>query len=165
MLARPTCSFARHFSLTRRVVGYSRAHARTALDRVAHWSRVRTAASACPTHQHSTSLSILEPHDDLVLSDAQRQTIYALSTPPGRAGIAVIRLSGPDVPTAWARIVRLTDARKHGNAHSFAPSPWKFHRCQVVHPETHQVIDDGLAVFFKGTFVCRVSCSSPHAVS
>ncbi|KAH8105512.1 tRNA modification GTPase TrmE [Cristinia sonorae] len=82
--------------------------------------------------------------DELAPSDAQRSTIYALSTPAGKAGIAVIRLSGPDVMKAWDKLVRLS------NPHVTRPTPWKLHRCQVVHPETNECIDDGLAVYFKG---------------
>jgi tRNA U34 5-carboxymethylaminomethyl modifying GTPase MnmE/TrmE len=42
----------------------------------------------------------------LPLSDPQRTTIYALSTPPGKSGITVIRVSGPDTLSIWQRMVR-----------------------------------------------------------
>jgi tRNA modification GTPase len=76
-----------------------------------------------------------------VLSDAQRPTIYALSTPPGKAGVAVIRVSGPAALDVWSQLVK---CRKR------LPEPWKMDRCQIVHPETGEILDDGLAVFFKG---------------
>ncbi|KAF7330770.1 tRNA modification GTPase TrmE [Mycena venus] len=76
-----------------------------------------------------------------VLSDAQRSTIYALSTPPGKAGVAVVRVSGPNALDVWSRLVQ---SRKR------LPEPWKMDRCQVIHPETGELLDDGLAVFFKG---------------
>jgi hypothetical protein len=76
-----------------------------------------------------------------VLSDAQRPTIYALSTPPGKAGVAVIRVSGPAALDVWSQLVK---CRKR------LPEPWKMDRCQIVQPETGEILDDGLAVFFKG---------------
>ncbi|KAJ7762834.1 tRNA modification GTPase TrmE [Mycena maculata] len=79
---------------------------------------------------------------DPVLSDAQRSTIYALSTPPGKAGVAVVRVSGPRALDVCSRLVkrRAVDPIE----------PWKMQRCHIVHPETGEILDDGLAVFFKG---------------
>ncbi|KAI0771540.1 tRNA modification GTPase TrmE [Trametes elegans] len=82
-------------------------------------------------------------------SDAQKRTIYALSTPPGKAGVAVIRVSGPDALNVWKELVQ-TRARGKGKAPERDPEPWKMYRCRVIHPVTNEVLDDGLAVFFKG---------------
>ncbi|KAG6861491.1 hypothetical protein C0995_015918 [Termitomyces sp. Mi166 len=83
------------------------------------------------------------PHVDLVASDAQRQTIYALSTPPGKGGVAVIRISGPDALLVWNSMVK-TSKKKH-------PEPWKMERCRISHPfNESEPLDDGLAVYFKG---------------
>ncbi|KAI0773805.1 tRNA modification GTPase TrmE [Fomes fomentarius] len=87
--------------------------------------------------------SVSEP----VLSDAQKRTIYALSTPPGKAGVAVIRVSGPDALDVWRGTVKGYGKHK---ARERVPEPWKMHRCHVVHPGSGEVLDDGLAVFFKG---------------
>ena len=43
---------------------------------------------------------------ELVPSDSERRTIYALSTPPGKAGVAVVRVSGPDALQVWRNIVK-----------------------------------------------------------
>ncbi|KAH9894153.1 tRNA modification GTPase TrmE [Cubamyces lactineus] len=86
---------------------------------------------------------------ELPLSDAQRRTIYALSTPPGKAGVAVVRVSGPDVLAVWRHMVQ-TGRDGKGKARERDPEPWKMHRCRVVHPTTKEVLDGGLAVFFKG---------------
>ncbi|KAJ6627430.1 hypothetical protein B0H10DRAFT_2210364 [Mycena sp. CBHHK59/15] len=80
-----------------------------------------------------------------VLSDAQRPTIYALSTPPGKAAVAVVRVSGPAAFDVWKRLV--VSSKKSAPV---LPEPWKMERCHVVHPETSEILDDGLAVFFKG---------------
>ncbi|PIL36674.1 hypothetical protein GSI_00363 [Ganoderma sinense ZZ0214-1] len=37
-----------------------------------------------------------------------------------------------------------------GKARERGPEPWKMHRCSIGHPQTGEVLDDGLAVFFKG---------------
>ncbi|KAI8984989.1 tRNA modification GTPase TrmE [Trametes punicea] len=84
----------------------------------------------------------------LLLSDAQKKTIYALSTPPGKAGVAVIRISGPDALEVWRQVVQTHHGRK-GKVRETAPEPWKMHRCRVVHPVSGEVLDDGLAVFFR----------------
>ena len=93
--------------------------------------------------------SVEEKTPALVLSDAQRLTIYALSTPPGKAGVAVIRVSGPDALKVWGGVVKTRGSCK-GKAKERAPDPWKMHRCEIVHPASGEVLDDGLAVFFRG---------------
>ncbi|GAW02188.1 tRNA modification GTPase [Lentinula edodes] len=59
----------------------------------------------------------------------------------GKAGVAVIRISGPDALKVWKSIIKTAAQR--------LPDPWKFQRCKIVHPERQEVLDDGLAVFFK----------------
>jgi len=88
-----------------------------------------------------------------VHSDAQKQTIYALSTPPGKGGIAVIRVSGPEALEVWKRMVRPHKSR-------LQPTPWKLERCQIVHPENpNEVVDDGMSVFFQGELSLQIIVS------
>ncbi|KAF8826351.1 hypothetical protein HHX47_DHR5000394 [Lentinula edodes] len=109
-------------------------------------SERRATISEIPLNR--TSLQICtRSHSSLVLSDAQRRTIYALSTPMGKAGVAVIRISGPDALKVWKSIIKTAAQR--------LPDPWKFQRCKIVHPERQEVLDDGLAVFFKSLSFCR----------
>ncbi|KAJ7179503.1 tRNA modification GTPase TrmE [Mycena filopes] len=91
-------------------------------------------------HTHSAPKRV-RPRDP-VLSTAQRATIYALSTPPGKAGVAVVRVSGPGTLQVWSQVVKAQRTRPL--------EPWKMERCHVVHPDTAEILDDGLAVFFKG---------------
>ena len=71
---------------------------------------------------------------------APNDTIYALSTPPGRGGVAIVRVSGPG---ALAGLEAL--------APGYAPPPPRFmERRGFSHPQTGEMLDDGLAVFFKG---------------
>jgi tRNA modification GTPase len=103
----------------------------------------------CITHglasRYSTYSTTRQPSPVLLTrSDAQKQTIYALSTPPGKGGVAVIRVSGPEALEVWHRMVRPHKPKTR-------PAPWKLERCRVVHPENlDEVIDDGLSVFFEG---------------
>lgn len=86
-----------------------------------------------------------EPRD-LTASNAQRRTIYALSTPPGKAGIAVVRISGPDASLVWRNMVRPYKETARGSL----PKPWKMQRCRIIQPNSEEQLDDGLAVYFRG---------------
>ncbi|KAH7105440.1 tRNA modification GTPase TrmE [Auriculariales sp. MPI-PUGE-AT-0066] len=71
-----------------------------------------------------------------------RQSFYALASPPGKAGVAVYRVSGPQALLAYKAIVRPISKADHDLKY---PTPWKLHRCKVVDPDTSAPIDDGLA--------------------
>jgi GTP-binding protein TrmE N-terminus len=92
------------------------------------------------------------PDGTIPLSPAQKETIYALSTPPGRGGIAVIRISGPKVPRIYHEVVKPV-SKSSLNSTKLLPEPWKMHRCSVVDPETRQILDEGLAVYFACTSI------------
>jgi hypothetical protein len=99
----------------------------------------------------------------LELSDSQRKTIYALSTPIGKAGIAVIRVSGPEALDVWHRMVRTTKERTEGN--KVQPQPWRMRRCCIVHPENGETLDEGLALFFKGHYVIGSTINVDNLIS
>ncbi|CAK5276101.1 unnamed protein product [Mycena citricolor] len=111
--------------------GISLAHSRLDQHRPVIIARLRLARRWKHTERHAT-----------LLSDAQRSTIYALSTPPGKAGVAVIRVSGPETELVRTRLLPKSATNP--------PEPWRMERCRIRHPETGEVLDDGLAVFFKG---------------
>ena len=48
--------------------------------------------------------------------DAGADTIVAISTPPGRGGIGIVRLSGPEAARIAAQLVRLRQPLEHGRA-------------------------------------------------
>ena len=111
-------------------------------------------------------------HRALPLSDAQRKTIYALSTAPAKSSVAIVRVSGPDALHVWQRMVRSTRVthtkeNEHGRklrrtnesnsdrndetrSQQLLPETWKLQRCHVVDPQTSELLDDALAVFFRG---------------
>ena len=68
------------------------------------------------------------------------QTIAALATPPGEAGIAVIRISGTDALAILDAIFRTKDGRIHESA-------WKHRRLYhgVVRDDRGSVIDEVMA--------------------
>jgi tRNA modification GTPase len=70
-------------------------------------------------------------------------TIYALSTAPGRAGIAVLRLSGPAVPATLEALAGRIPAPRHAM------------RAWFRDPASGEVLDDGLALYFP----------APHSVT
>ncbi|KAJ2925523.1 hypothetical protein H1R20_g11568, partial [Candolleomyces eurysporus] len=68
----------------------------------------------------------------------------------GKAGVGVIRISGPDaLKEVWGRMVK-PYSPSSTNEKLREPTPWKLQRCRVVHAESGETIDDGLVVYFKG---------------
>ncbi|KJA14653.1 hypothetical protein HYPSUDRAFT_150101 [Hypholoma sublateritium FD-334 SS-4] len=86
---------------------------------------------------------------NLTATEAQRSTIYALSTPPGKGGVAIVRVSGPDALLVWDKMVRSHDPKR---GMMKTPTPWKMQRCRIIHPENESLIDDGLAIYFRAPF-------------
>ncbi|KAF8450928.1 tRNA modification GTPase TrmE [Boletus edulis BED1] len=82
----------------------------------------------------------------LTPSDAQRRTIYALSTPPGKGGIAVVRVSGPDACKVWKAVTRPV----RGSTIDKLPTPRLAELRHIIDPLTGEKLDDGLVIFFKG---------------
>jgi len=71
---------------------------------------------------------------------AQTDTIVALSTPSGRSGIGVIRISGPD---------SLAILRKLVAAESFDPEPNFVMLRNVIDPTSLESLDQALVCYFK----------------
>lgn len=49
-------------------------------------------------------------------AESAAETIVAISTPPGRGGIGIVRLSGPDAATIAEQLVRLRQTLEHARA-------------------------------------------------
>ncbi|MFV2061423.1 MAG: tRNA uridine-5-carboxymethylaminomethyl(34) synthesis GTPase MnmE [Gammaproteobacteria bacterium] len=62
-------------------------------------------------------------------------TIVALATPPGRGGVGIIRISGPDVPAYLSQLLNVI------------PKPREASLCAFI-DEAQQTIDTGLALYF-----------------
>jgi tRNA modification GTPase len=84
-----------------------------------------------------------------------KDTIVALSTPPGRSGIGVIRLNGPTSLDITRRLI---------NDESFSPEPNKVFLRPIFDIETKEVLDQSLITYFKsphsftGEDVIELSC-------
>lgn len=84
-----------------------------------------------------------------------KDTIVALSTPQGRSGIGVIRLSGSD---------SLNLTRKLINDKEFSPEPNKAVLKSIRDPETAELLDKALITYFKaphsftGEDIVELSC-------
>lgn len=82
-------------------------------------------------------------------------TIVALSTPPGRSGIGVVRISGESA-------LELTRSLLHDS--TFDPEPNRVILKAILDPDTREVIDRALVTFFKsphsytGEDVVELSC-------
>ncbi len=72
----------------------------------------------------------------------RRDTIVACATPPGRGGVAVIRLSGDDAQAVAGRIFR--------GSRTATWSPWRMRHGHVVDPGSGNVVDEVLAVSMPG---------------
>lgn len=92
-----------------------------------------------------------------VKTQFQDETIFALSTAPGRAGVAVIRLSGPSAEAA---------ARTLSRAQSLPPRRATLRK--LIHDQ--EVIDEALILYFPapnsftGEDVVELQCHGSHAV-
>ena len=69
------------------------------------------------------------------------ETIFAQSSKPGKAGIAVFRISGPHSLLALKRLIASTTIE-------LVPKMTYFKR--LIHPTTQELIDNALVVYFQG---------------
>ena len=65
-------------------------------------------------------------------------TIFALATPPGKSGVAVLRLSGTGALPALQQLTGLVSV-----------TPRHAHYATFFHPETREALDRGLAIYFQ----------------
>ncbi len=65
-------------------------------------------------------------------------TIVAISTPPGRGGIGIVRLSGPEACAIAEPLLRLR--------HPLAPQKARF--AEILDPATGEVLDEAVVTFF-----------------
>jgi len=93
-------------------------------------------------------------------------TIAAVSTPRGKGGVAVIRLSGPEAPEVLDRCFRAKSRRSTRQR-----TPRLSAYGEIVSPLTGEIIDTGLATFFPGPAsytgedCCEISCHGGVSVT
>jgi tRNA modification GTPase len=97
----------------------------------------------------------------LTLSQAQKETIYALATPQGKGGVAVIRVSGQLSREVYARMVKpwkrlrgITDNAGSASEDDkmtrldATPKERMAIRCRIVDEGSGEMLDDGIALWF-----------------
>ena len=86
---------------------------------------------------------------------SRKDTIVALSTPPGRSGIGVIRLSG-ERALDYVRALLQDD--------HFSPEPNRVALRKIFDPHSHELLDRALITYFKaphsftGEDILELSC-------
>ena len=80
-------------------------------------------------------MSSLESEPGPVSDSVRSDTIVAVATPPGRGGISIVRLSGPDVIDIAIRIIGVCPAPRHAHHADFLD-------CNGL------VIDNGIVLYF-----------------
>ena len=86
------------------------------------------------------------------------RTIAAISTPPGKGGIAVIRVSGDDALSVTGRVFTCA------NGVAVADLPARFAAFGTIHTPMGEVLDTGICTpfhgpaSFTGEDVCEISC-------
>src|SRR6202034_1962129 len=68
----------------------------------------------------------------------QNETIVAIATPPGRGGIGIVRLSGPEATRIVEPMLRLRNPMAHAHA--------RFG--DLLDPETQEKLDEAVVTYF-----------------
>ncbi|KAG9074707.1 mitochondrial splicing system protein [Ceratobasidium sp. UAMH 11750] len=98
------------------------------------------------SHGSRSDVDTFRANHSLVPSPSERHTIFALSSPPGKGAVAVVRISGARSRHLYEKLLRPATSKSP----SLNLQPWKLKRCQVVDPDSGEVLDDALAAFFRG---------------
>ena len=77
-------------------------------------------------------------------ADISGQTIAAVATAPGPAGIAIVRISGPEAWPVAARVVRPPNPLPDWNA-----AVGRALHVRFVHPISSEALEDGLLLVFR----------------
>lgn len=81
----------------------------------------------------------MQPHPQTVEREGiAQETIVAISTPPGRGGIGIVRLSGPHALDIGSGLVRLRGTPEHARARL----------AEIPDPETGAPIDEAVVTYF-----------------
>jgi tRNA modification GTPase len=81
----------------------------------------------------------VQPHPQITERESiAQETIVAISTPPGRGGIGIVRLSGPHALELASGLIRTSGALEHARARL----------AEVVDPEREQKIDEAVVTYF-----------------
>ncbi|HKR28793.1 MAG TPA: GTPase, partial [Acidobacteriaceae bacterium] len=86
-------------------------------------------------------IRLVQPHPQTVERELiAQETIVAVSTPPGRGGIGIVRLSGPHALDIGTGLVRLRGTPEHARARL----------AEIPDPDTGATIDEAVVTYFAG---------------
>ncbi|KAJ1968706.1 mitochondrial splicing system protein [Dispira parvispora] len=88
---------------------------------------------------------------DAATSSKNIPTIYALSTAPGKAGVAVVRISGPQAKLVLRRMIqplRPTANNDSSDGVCVELRPRYAYYRRITHPTSGETLDHGLALYF-----------------
>lgn len=81
----------------------------------------------------------MQPHPQTTERESiAQETIVAISTPPGRGGIGIVRLSGPHAAEISAKLVQMRAAMEHARARL----------ADVPDPDTGEKLDEAVVTWF-----------------
>ena len=88
----------------------------------------------------------MQPHPQTTEREAiAQETIVAISTPPGRGGIGIVRLSGSHAKLIAGRLIR---HQSGSAAEEFALEPARARVVEIPDPESGEKIDEAVVTFF-----------------
>lgn len=91
----------------------------------------------------------MQPHPQTTEREAiAQETIVAISTPPGRGGIGVVRLSGPHAMQVAAGLIRLRGVTAAAAGEKLALEPARARVAEIPDPETGGKIDEAVVTYF-----------------
>lgn len=79
-----------------------------------------------------------------------RPTIFAPATGKGKSAIAILRISGDDALQVWRRMTVSPRSRKRLKED---PPERRAVLRKIVHPETDEVLDEGVVLYFPRALV------------
>jgi tRNA modification GTPase len=94
------------------------------------------------------SLSPIAYNDKVSIQVSATDTIAAISTPPGRGGIGIVRLSGPEAASIAEQLVRLRNPLEHARARLADVLDPADPVTSPGRSETKERIDEALVTFF-----------------
>ena len=90
-------------------------------------------------HRSSTADAFIAP---------RLPTIFAPATGKGKSAIAILRISGDDALEVWRRMTASPRTRRRSKREVQEPPERRAVLRKIVHPETDEVLDEGVVVYF-----------------
>lgn len=92
----------------------------------------------------------MQPHPQTTEREAiAQETIVAISTPPGRGGIGIVRLSGPHARDIAKALIRFRSASAAAPEGGFALEPARARVVEIPEAETGEKIDEAVVTYFS----------------